>query len=428
MKRLRLGLVNLAATMVTLAAGGLAYAFHSGGVAECSGCHSVHTPRAGGSFLLIGSDVSSTCLTCHERAGDTGPFAYHVSTALADMPAGIPPKQRPPGGDFGWLKKTYNFTVTGTPIREDGSTHGHNIVAIDFGYVIDTEKATAPGGTFPSTQLACNSCHDHHGQFRRLNNGTVVRTGAPIIDSGSYPNSTTPGFAEPPATGTALGVYRLLAGNGYTNAASGTMGFPGAPAAKAPNAYNQTETTNQVRVAYGVGTTFGHTSWGYWCATCHQAMHSSSGNLVHPIDQVLGSEIAMNYKKYVKSGDITGDGINGFDSLVPFAENTGDYALLASHARSDNSYLTGPGDSDQVMCLSCHRAHASGWTDAMRWNMNGEFMAYNSLYPGTDTTPAVPQLARGRLSTETQAAYYDRPVTVFATFQRVLCNKCHVKD
>ena len=27
-----------------------------------------------------------------------------------------------------------------------------------------------------------------------------------------------------------------------------------------------------------------------------------------------------------------------------------------------------------------------------------------------------------------KAAYYDRPVTVFAAHQRMLCNKCHAKD
>ncbi len=41
------------------------YAFHSGGVAECGGCHSMHGPNPAGSSLLIGSDRSSTCLTCY---------------------------------------------------------------------------------------------------------------------------------------------------------------------------------------------------------------------------------------------------------------------------------------------------------------------------------------------------------------------------
>jgi hypothetical protein len=35
---------------------------------------------------------------------------------------------------------------------------------------------------------------------------------------------------------------------------------------------------------------------------------------------------------------------------------------------------------------------------------------------------------RGRLIADWSAAYYDRPSTQFATYQRVLCNKCHAKD
>ncbi len=437
MKRLNVSLPILAATMLILTLGGVAYAFHSGGVAECGGCHSMHSPKAGGSFLLVGSDQSSTCLTCHEHPGDTGPTSYHISTAPADMPAGTAPKQRTPGGDFGWLKKTYTFTVRGTTITENGATHGHNIIAADHGYVVDPTNTTAPGGTFPSAQLACNSCHEPHGKYRRLPyfvgsfaGGEIVTTGAPIKASGSYngpsnePDEMWTGWSW---AGNAVGVYRLLAGAGYTK---GGATFNGVPAAKVPSTYNRTESATQTRAAYGHATTGGHVSWGDWCATCHAGMHSGAGggNYVHPVDHDLGSTIATNYKTYVKSGDMTGDGTNGFTSLVPFIENTADYATLASHAKNDDTALTGPGSTDKVACLSCHRAHATGWEFGLRWNMEGEFMVYNSLYPGTDTTPTVPQFARGRLGAETQAAYYDRPVTQFASYQRVYCNKCHAKD
>jgi predicted CXXCH cytochrome family protein len=424
MNRITWGLVVVAAALLALGLAGTASAFHGGGVAECVGCHSMHSAAAGGSFLLVGSDQSSTCLSCHEHAGDTGPSSYHISTAPADMAAGVPPKQRTPVGDFGWLKKTYTTTIRGEAYNEDGATHGHNIIAADKGYVIDPVNATAPGGTFPSGQLACSSCHDPHGQFRRLSTGTIAKTGAPIIASGSYATSSTPGYAEPPAAGTALGVYRLLAGSGYTK---GGATFTGVPAAKAPSSYNRTEATTQTRIAYGTTTTGGHVSWSQWCATCHPNMHSS-GNYVHPTDETLGSTVAANYKSYVKSGDMTGDGINGFSSLVPFIQNSGDYAVLAANAVTNDSKLTGPGSTDQVSCLSCHRAHASGWLHALRFNVEGEFMVYNSLYPGTDTTPTSAQFHLGRTSAETQAAYYDRPVTQFASYQRVLCNKCHAKD
>ncbi|MBI4271048.1 MAG: cytochrome C [Candidatus Rokubacteria bacterium] len=414
--------VFLAAAVLALGLGGTAYAFHSGGVAECVGCHSMHSPAAGGTFLLVGTDASSTCLTCHQNAADTGPSSYHVSTAPGSLGAGQAPLQRTPGGDFGWLKKTYTFTVRGTTTTEDGATHGHNIVANDFGYVVDPHNATAPGGTFPASQLACNSCHDQHGQWRRLSDNSIVKGGqvgvatAPIIGSGSYNNSAVP------AAGQAVGVYRLLAGGAH-----GTANFPGVPAAKVPSTYNRTEASTQTRTAYGHATTGGHTPWGEWCSSCHGNMHSN-GNYVHPVDETLGSTIAGLYGAYVKSGDMSGVAGSSFTSLVPFIENTSDYTVLASHAQNNDSQLAGPASNDRVSCLTCHRAHATGWEYGLRWNMEGEFMVYNSLYPGTDTTPTVPQFARGRTGAETQAAYYDRPVTQFASYQRVLCNKCHAKD
>jgi hypothetical protein len=443
MKGLKLSLIIFVTAILTLGIGGMAYAFHSGGVAECEGCHSMHSPKAGGSFLMVGIDQSSTCLTCHQGATDTGPSSYHVSTAPGAGGAAQIPLQRSPGGDFGWLRKTYTYSTTSstgvvTNYTEEGQTLGHNIVAADFGYSADTANTQAPGGSFPASSLSCVSCHDPHGQYRRMTDGTIVKGGttgvatAPIIASGSYPfTATAPAIPLPevPAVGTAYGVYRLLGGQGYTRGGA----FAGVPAAKAPSTYNRTEAVTQTRVAYGNATTGGHVAWGTWCATCHTDMHSS-GNYVHPVDETLGSEIANNYKYYKKSGDMSGDGINGFLSLVPFVENTGDYSTLASHAVNNDSVLTGPATNDGVSCLSCHRAHASGNMHALRFDQGYEFITKNGQYVATDHpdygtwgSRAALQ-ARGRTIADVTAANYGRPATVFATYQRVLCNKCHAKD
>jgi len=387
---------------------GMSRAFHSGGVGECGGCHSMHSPKAGGSYLLVASDYSSTCLTCHEHAGDTGPSSYHISTAAADLSAGVPPKQLTPGGDFGWLKKDYSFVVRGTTTNEDGDTHGHNIVAVDYGYSSDSTNTQAPGGTYLSSNLGCTSCHNPHGKWRRVSNGGIINSGAPIIASGSYDNSPVPG------TGEAVGVYRLL---NMIN-----RGTP--PMAVAPSTYNRDESTTQTRVAYGSSSV---QKWGVWCAACHTNIHSDNG-YTHPVDETLGSSIAAKYANYVKTGDMSGSSATSFNSLVPFAENTSSYSVLKNHAKNNDTFLNGPSSDDRVTCISCHRAHASGWEYALRWNMEGEFITHSGQFPGTDTTPSYPQFARGRLAAETQKAYYDRPVAKFATYQRVLCNKCHAQD
>ncbi len=129
-----------------------AYAFHSGGVAECSGCHSMHSPAAGGSFLLVGSDQSSTCLSCH--GAGSGQSSYHVATN--PLPASGIPAQMTPGGDFSWVSMTFTYLGRAAPrwLREGGETHGHNIVAADFapGFTADPVNTTAPGGTFSASQ------------------------------------------------------------------------------------------------------------------------------------------------------------------------------------------------------------------------------------------------------------------------------------
>jgi predicted CXXCH cytochrome family protein len=163
-------------------------------------------------------------------------------------------------------------------------------------------------------------------------------------------------------------------------------------------------------------------------------MHST-GNYVHPVDQGLGGTIGGAtglYATYKKSGDMTGVNGSSFLSLVPFATNSPDYTVLAGLASNTNTQLGGPNTTDQVTCVSCHRVHASGFKEMLRFDNGYEFMVVNGQYIGSNNPSITGNRAalqhRGRLNAEWQAAYYDRPATNFATYQRVLCNKCHAKD
>lgn len=414
----RFGLVIFSVLFLFIISCSTGYAFHSGGVGECVGCHNIHNPAAGAPYLLIGLDQSSTCLLCHENQSDIGPNSYHISTAESGMPSGVPPKQRTPGGDFGWLKKSYIFTVGNTRIVEPGERHGHNIVAVNKNYFSDVVNNTSPGGSFPSSNLSCISCHDPHGKYRRLGNGTIATTGAPIRESGSYNNSPDPVSGQ-----SAVGVYRLLGGIGFRNSKTGNTSFTvNPPIAVAPSNYNRAEDSAQTRVAYGDGMT-------QWCATCHNNMHNGTGH-EHPLNETIGSERANRYNAYVKTGDMTGKQSSSYLSLVPYEENSTNYQTLKTIAsQSGTSPLSGPNSNAKVMCLTCHRAHASGWKNITRWNNSTwnslSYIVYNGFWPGIDSTPAKPGLAMGRLRAETKAAYYDRPETLYAKNQEVLCNKCH---
>jgi len=105
-----------------------------------------------------------------------------------------------------------------------------------------------------------------------------------------------------------------------------------------------------------------------------------------------------------------------------------DYARLKLTAGSSGGQTAGPDASANVMCLSCHRAHASGWDHATRWNIKTEFLVVNGEYPGVDDMTVPPRISQGRTRAETRKTFYERPASRYAAYQRSFCNKCHAKD
>ncbi|WP_226373933.1 cytochrome C [Citrifermentans bemidjiense] len=316
------------------------------------------------------------------------------------------------------MKKNYRWSGEGRDKEaSQGERHGHNIVAADYGYSADTKLSTAPGGNFPANSLSCISCHDPHGNYRRSVDGTISNAGKPIIASGSYNNSPEPDAFS------AVSVYRMLAGKGY-RATPGVEFTADPPTAVAPSAYNREESSTDTRVAYGSGVS-------EWCSNCHGSIHDAgSGRATqHPSGKQgkLSAEITYNYNAYLSSGNLNGSAGTAYSSLVPFEMGTDDYAVLKATANSNGSNRSGATMDANVMCLSCHRAHAAGWDSSMRWNPNTTFIVYDGKYPGTDNgAPAA--IAQGRTSAEVKMAMYGRRASDFAVYQRSLCNKCHAKD
>lgn len=373
------GVIAVLAGTLVLGLAGTAAGFHSGGVAHCDGCHSMHNsldnPAQGvpNRSLLKGTDASSTCLNCHAGSG-----SYHVLSGDAS--------NWTPGGDFFWLTQSYTNSNWSGSVTSDPDNMGHNIVATDYSLTVDGTNTSAPGGTYPSSRMSCDSCHDPHGQVGR---GTGLGRD-PISVSGSY--------GEIPPAGTIAGNYRLLGDNLY--------GVITAPAPTAVTAgFGETDASH---VAYGQG-------MGEWCASCH-ANYISDPNK-HPTGntETLGAGIAANYNAYVATGDFTGVQATAYTALVPFElQETDKTTLLA--AVTDGA---GPDVSDNVMCLTCHRAHASAFNNITRWDMEHELLA--------DGWPTAANLvAMGAVA---NADYYGRDIaTDFGDFQRSLCNKCHVQD
>jgi hypothetical protein len=430
--------LSVAAAILVFLPNGNAFAFHDGGVAKCEGCHTMHNSLTGvrmttnaipaltgNKYLLKGSDPSSTCLNCH-NAPDTAPTSYHISTDESMLGAN-PPVERTPGGDFAWLKKSYTWAQAddGATLSSPGERHGHNIIAADFNYVKDSTQVYAPGNgngndPYPSASLSCVSCHDPHGRYRITGNGvsnTITTKGLPITGSGSYGDLPVSGVS-------AVGVYRLLGGKGYQpGSVTGNLAFYNDPFyAVVPANFNRTEATSSVRVAYGKGTS-------EWCANCHFEMHSfyADGFNIHPAGVTINNTIELsNYNKYVKTADMSGNAATSFTSLVPFQI---DQSTNLTILKADSTSTAGPVGSDRISCFTCHRAHASGWSSILRWNMDSTFVTIGASYGDpASPDPRSRDAACGRTPAETQAAYYDRPASTFALYQRVLCNKCHAKD
>jgi hypothetical protein len=166
-----------------------------------------------------------------------------------------------------------------------------------------------------------------------------------------------------------------------------------------------------------------------WCRNCHANIHTTAAPtpLVHPAGNpngILSVAYTSYYDQYVKDGDLTGIEANAYLSLTPFEVGTSNYAILKSIVTTSPS--KGPSTTDgspAVMCLSCHRAHASGWDGGMRWNNKTTKIVHNGKY-SQESDPFQP-FGQGRTALEAQKAYYDIPATIFASEQNPLCYKCH---
>jgi hypothetical protein len=266
------------------------------------------------------------------------------SGAVLGMDPLAPPPERG-AGNFGFLlEDNLNDAPDGAtnPIR--GEAAGHSIVAPGRGLTQDSRNPVAPGGSFPSDSLGCTSCHDPHGNanYRMLYGAEPVQGGI-----ATFLNSA------PEANGIGLA---------------------------------STESDNN-HAAYRSG-------MSDWCANCHGLYHDNDlSGFEHPSGENLGAEISAQYKSY--DGDDAPEGgsaATAYLAAVPFEDPA------ASAASRE-----GPSGVSKVMCLTCHRAHASSAPHAGRWDFNVSLLSEDGVVSGSYAIPNP----------------YDSPN------QGTLCSKCH---
>ncbi len=339
-------------------------------------------------MLLLASDPSSICLNCH--AGPGGPNSPSVFSSDGSA--------QTPGGDFYWLGRTFTWIDGISP----GESHGHNIIARDYGLLQVNQQMVSPGGNYRAAHLGCTSCHDPHG---RVKGGS--RAGQPPVSgSGSY--------GEPPNAGTIRGNYRLLGDSAY--AGSRTTGghrfVNNAPIAR-QNMTARFGESDSSHVDYGAG-------MSEWCGNCHAGILNSNHRMnfgvdeafVHPIGNTtrFGSAYANIYNAYVSSGNLNGTSATSYLQFVPFERGVTESLLL------NPTSTQGPDANARVTCLSCHRAHASAFTAMGRWDFTAVLL-----------TESHPHAGDGGISgNDVRYSYYGRIIGAeFGPDQGSFCEKCH---
>ena len=241
-----------------------------------------------------------------------------------------PPLERGAGNFVFLLEDNLNDSADGLIDPISGDAAGHNINAPSHGIYSDGTYMTSPGGHFPSAQLECTSCHDPHGNTN----------------------------------------FRMLWGVGVEPSRPIVFAFP-APDAEGIDFYQEVETDN-LHTAYRSGVSD-------WCGNCHGQYHDefAGSAFKHPVDHDLESSIATFYNNYNGSTDpFGGNPATAYLATVPYEDQT-----------VTTTTTSGPSPTSRVMCLSCHRAHASSSPRSGRWDFKVDFLDNDGAVSGSWPIP-----------------------------------------
>jgi hypothetical protein len=334
----------------------------------CSNCHTMHNSQNGSavaydfdgvSFSLTDTPKDSllihTCLGCHSSTGTdtivTLPGGLNVPIVFN---TGGYPTPALAGGNF------YYVSLGGA----DNDAKGHNV----FAGAPEGTLIRAPGDTGGFSLCGTNSCHANiHGTVIGSTVGLNGRQGCTkchMVDTDNRPK----GFHHKDDTGPVIdtvdeGCYRFLKGH----AAGSNLCVTGIEdddwefeTSTDHNEYLGDDTCSKITVGglFNCWSNTGKSVMTSFCSACHMYFHvqdttpvGASPWLRHPADTVLpNSEEYSVYRTY--------------DPIVPVARPQS----FIDNGVSSNTVTPG---QDMVMCLSCHRAHASPYFKMMRWDYRG---------------------------------------------------------
>ncbi len=303
---------------------------------KCSNCHTIHNVQNGQAVAYkLNSSLSD--------------FVLNVST---EYPEGIPNEGLLITNCVGCHTSIGNDTiVNNTPIIFNTSAFNDSLAGGNFSYVLTNDsyghnvaEITAPdaelglippGGVAMLSQLSCAGEFGCHGDTSSGNNDVKGLKGA------HHRNDWAPIDGN-----TVNQSYRFL---------NGILG-------KEDSDWEQ-DNTNTSHNEYMGSTSNSTNTISYFCAKCHNNFHTWVGG---------PSEVGTDSPWFRHPTDIALKNSGEYTSYI-------NYSMTVPLARPDpdsvsNTAEVTPG-TDIIMCLSCHRAHASPYYKMLRWDYKSSTLA-----------------------------------------------------
>ena len=299
----------------------------------CSNCHTMHNSQGGsvvakddsGGLTVTphGSLLIYSCVGCHSQT-DAAAWKDGITNAPTVLNTSEPTygAKGLAAGNFYYVSGTVDNT-------------GHNVLSNTDGALVNTP----PGGSALTVQLRCAGtwgCHGHNG---RQTGDTAVNDQTGAMKGAHH------GDDAPPLAGSLTDVsknYRFL------------LGIKGKE--DSDWEYDNINTSHN---EYQGSASSATNTISYLCAECHGKYHTWIGG---------ASEVGTSSPWLRHPTDIA------LKSMGEYAGYTF-YDMLAPVARPNPNSVTDPTvvapGTDIVMCLSCHRAHASPYFKLLRWDYKG---------------------------------------------------------
>jgi cytochrome c553 len=427
--------VFAAAPSADVNTGPLTQQYHSYDGLICTDCHTMHGSENGaninagagtgqwtgtGGFreLLYKGDWTDMCLSCHKQGYNTSATADLPSVVNSGWTAPIvmtldgvdPANVSMPAGDFFYSnadpKKGHNPAYT----KGSMATATSKLMAADT-----VLGSTPPGGSITDAEWSCHSCHGMHSRFsgsytawrqikRKVNNlvttGDVSGFGVETTAGGETQNA----LYEPIKSNSRGDIVGGVNNTNYVNLRKDLQALQGADLLA-----DYSDTNKNV---YQGG-------FSSFCSACHGAFHgtlTTEGGTdnaqtagvwsKHPTNLEMGPVTGTRkygittYKAAVQNAQNTNPNPAGYDFRYPLVKADADFTVKSLvSSMTDSSTLA---NGDRLMCLTCHKAHASQYENMTRWDTNAHSFIANGA---TDF--------EGQVSTGDNPAYG--------------CGKCHQK-